>query len=315
MTGVLADPGQVDAWLLRVPIAGDLRVTLMNLPEDYDLHVFTREGAPVVESLNEGTEDDTLQVQGAEPGEYLAYVNSARGGTSPAPYTLLAQFSAAAPQVLAAPSPGRLLSSDDFSDPARGLFLNNQRGTGRLTVSPGATHPFDWDYAYAGGALIGHVRGPYPESGYWFGREVEPADSRMFGDFAVEARARATRSPDEAEYAVGYDPTPSSAYRFLVTPGVQRYRVHWLQERRNLAVGRSSAVNPGAGENLLRIEVRGDTLRCFINGQEVDRVQHVGLAARGGSVRIGFYALSGGPLVDGDVEVRFTEFRVYSLDP
>src|SRR5438876_969215 len=42
VTGVLIDPGQVDAWLLQVSDTGDLRVALMNLPADYDLHVFTR---------------------------------------------------------------------------------------------------------------------------------------------------------------------------------------------------------------------------------------------------------------------------------
>jgi len=318
VTGVLADPGQVHTWLLTVPTAGDLRVALTNLPEDYDLHVFTKAGAPVVESLNEGTEDDTLQVQGAEPGEYLAYVNSARGGTSPAPYTLLAQLSAAAPQVLAAPSPGRLLSSDDFSGPARGLFLNNQRGVSRASgPASGSTHQWEWDYGYADGALVTHIRGAWDEPGtLTFGNDAEPADSRMFGDFAVEARARATRSIDNAEYALTYVTAANTSYSWRVAPGRQQYRLRRGDQNgnQNLAVGRSTAVNRGNEENLLRIEVRGDTMGGFINGREVDRVQREELATRGGAVRIGFYAMSG-PLADGDVEARFTEYRVYALEP
>ena len=56
----------------------------------------------------------------------------------------------------------RILSMDDFSDPARGLFQNRQRGIARVTLANGAPHPYQWDYAYASGALVAHIKGMFP---------------------------------------------------------------------------------------------------------------------------------------------------------
>lgn len=60
------------------------------------------------------------------------------------------------------------------------------------------------------------------------------------------------------------------------------------------------------------MEVRGNTMRVFINGVEAERAQHEGLARRGGVLRLGVSMY--GPPDDGDVEVRFTDFKVYALD-
>src|SRR5439155_8864470 len=87
VTSAIRSTDQVDTWLLQVPTPGDLSVLLSNLPVDYDVHIYTRDGALVTESQNEGTTDDLVKVQGAAAGDYLVYVNSARGQVSDASYT------------------------------------------------------------------------------------------------------------------------------------------------------------------------------------------------------------------------------------
>jgi hypothetical protein len=76
-------------------------------------------------------------------------------------------------------------------------------------------------------------------------------------------------------------------------------------------MGRSPAIHRGYDENRLRLEVRGDTMRMFVNGEELGQARDDEVALRGGRVEL-IWDMSGPP-EDGDVEVRFTNFKVSSL--
>ncbi len=63
---------------------------------------------------------------------------------------------------------------------------------------------------------------------------------------------------------------------------------------------------------MLRLEVMGATARMLVNGQELAKRQHEGLDKRPGNIRL--TARMGRPPEDGDVEVRFTDFKWYTLE-
>jgi hypothetical protein len=59
------------------------------------------------------------------------------------------------------------------------------------------------------------------------------------------------------------------------------------------------------------MHVRGNSVSLLINGNQINVARDDGLAARPGAVGIHF-ALTGQP-ADGQVEIRFTGFKVYAL--
>lgn len=208
--------------------------------------------------------------------------------------------------------PARFMLSDDFSDPARGLFLDNQRDVGRGLLADDTPYEYQWEYGYAGGALVARLAvasvavRPRPYQG-------AAAADRVFGDFAVEVRARSTASVNRARYGIEYVLTGEDRYRLEVAPALQQYGLSLGPLQRNLmAHARSSAVNRDDAENHLRMEVRGGTMTAFVNGVEVDQGEHPGLATRGGMIKlmVGLY----GDLQEAPVEVRFTDFSLFSLD-
>jgi hypothetical protein len=205
-----------------------------------------------------------------------------------------------------APGPGRLLYSDDFSNPAAGLFLNQQSGTGTLPSDRTTAH---WDYVYQDGALVAHVGAPsQPLSGRLIGGSARSAN-RLMGDFAFELRASATRSAATAVYGLRYFPG-SREFGFGAQPGQKSYQF-WELFQPPLRAVRSGAVAPDDQENYLRMEVRGTAVRLFINGQVVDDLQDDAFGARPASVGL-FFDTSGSPL-DAAVEIRYTDFKVYAL--
>ncbi|CAA9242173.1 MAG: High-affnity carbon uptake protein Hat/HatR [uncultured Chloroflexi bacterium] len=88
--GVLSEPHHIHDWVVALPATATLRVTLSGLAVDFDVHVYSPDGALAGESTNEGTEDDTVVLEGAAPGSYAIYVNSPRGLASDVPYQLTA---------------------------------------------------------------------------------------------------------------------------------------------------------------------------------------------------------------------------------
>lgn len=163
--------------------------------------------------------------------------------------------------------------------------------------------------------MIGRLWGPYSEhEGRFFPYEGTPAADRLLVDFAVEVVAQATKTVERARYGIEYVVEGDDRYRFEIAPAPQQYGIMLGPQRRNfMASDRSSAVNRAGEENHLRMEVQGDTIRVYVNGQLVDQAQHEGLARRGGTIElvVGMY----GPPGDNEVEVRFADFRLYALDP
>lgn len=216
----------------------------------------------------------------------------------------------------AAGGPGgswRLLRSDDFSDPARGLFLDNRRGINRGSTPSGVSYAIPWEYGYADGALVVRVRGPYPPNPdrSLIGVNAAAADA-VQGDFAAEVLVQAKKSPGAARYGFELPVTQSTVYySFLIRPGDGSYFVTYQQ--RALRDSRSTAINRGKEENLLRVEVRGSSARVVVNGQQVAEFQHDGLSSLEGSVRL--RAHIGAEPEEAEVEVRFKDFKIYSLEP
>ncbi len=205
-----------------------------------------------------------------------------------------------------APAAGKLLYADDFSNPAKGLFLDHQRGSATL---PGDRASASWDYAYQTGELVAHVGPPsVPLSGRVIGGSAR-ALNRVSGDFAFEVRARATRSPKDVIYGLRYFPG-SREFGFGLQPGPKAYQF-WEIFRPPLLAASSVAIAPDESENVLRLEVRGSAIRLFANGQMLDGLQDDAFGARPASVGL-FFDSSAAPTAD-TVEMRYADFRVYSL--
>lgn len=205
-----------------------------------------------------------------------------------------------------APSSGRQLYADDFSNPASGLFLDGQRGTATLPADRAAAQ---WDYSYHGGSLVAHVSPPtVPLNGRVIGGEARAAN-RLSGDFAFEVKAKATESAGQAVYGLRLYPG-SRDFGFGVWPGQKSYEL-WEIFQPSLLAARSTAIAADAGENLLRVEVRTNAVRLFINGQPVDDRQDDAFAPRPAAVGL-FFDTTASP-GDQPVEIHYTDFRVYSL--
>lgn len=211
--------------------------------------------------------------------------------------------------------PAGVIRSDDFSDPAHGLFPNNQRGTGRATAENGTQIEYQWSFVYQGGALVGRLAGDVPSGvRVLFGRTLMGVD-KLFDDFAVELRGKVLSSPDGTRFGFQYLPTSSESVSFTLAPGTSNYIVtHGMnQQFQTLNTGKSTALVAPGEENLLRVEIRGDTGRLFVNGQEVARVQHEALARRGGT--IGLIVVAATPLENRTAEVQFSDFKELALAP
>jgi hypothetical protein len=220
------------------------------------------------------------------------------------------------PSTISQPSEATgVLRADDFSDPARGLFPNDQRGVGRVIAEGGTQFEYRWSFTYRDGALVGRLTGAPPEGVRSpFGRALMAVD-KLFDDFAVEVRGTIASSSEQTRFGVRYLPTASLSISFMLLPGATRYVVtHGLnQQLQTLSSGRSLALQPPDQDNLLRVEIRGDTARMFVNGQETARVQHEALARRGGL--IGLIVVTVPPLENKAAEVRFRDFTELSLAP
>jgi hypothetical protein len=218
---------------------------------------------------------------------------------------VLGTFNGGAGQSSAATAP-RLLYADDFSSSASGLFLEGQRGIATL---PGDRASAAWDYAYQDGALVAHVTAPsLPLQGRVIGGAARAAN-RLTGDFAFEVKAKAATSAVYALYGLRFFPG-SREFGFGIQPGQKSYQV-WEIFQPPFLVARSNAVEPGEAENLLRLELRGNAMRLFINGQEIDGRQDEAFGVRPASVGVLFdtRAMPNEALV----EIRFRDFKVYSL--
>ncbi|HEX6511870.1 MAG TPA: hypothetical protein VF157_06205 [Chloroflexota bacterium] len=200
----------------------------------------------------------------------------------------------------------QLLYADDFSDPAKGVFPAQQAGTARLPED-GVTAP--WSYSYEDGALVARVGPPSgPLSRRVIGGSAR-APNRLTGDFAVEVRARASASAASAVYGVRYFPGDRE-FGFGLQPGQGSYAA-WELFKPPLATGQSKAIARDQEENWLRLEVRDSGARLLVNGRMLDSLRQDAFGLRPASVGLFFDAV--GAPSDGAVEIRYTDFRVYSL--
>lgn len=263
--------------------------------------------------------------QAAKPGQTVAsppVSNPAPAGNAP---TVGASPQTAKPEqaekpAAGQPSPGateagRLLRSDDFSDPARGLFANNVQGVARITGDGSALPDFEGNYTYQGGALVGKLVGDHPGGDRAvFGRMLL-ATGTITEDFAVEVRARVTSSPNATRFGFQFLVLQGEFFTFTLHPGLMGYNISRTanQQAQSLTNGRNRAMRPSREDNLLRVEVRGDTARVFVNGQEVGLTRHESLSKRGG--QIGLNMAATGQLANRTAEVEFRDFKVFSLAP
>jgi hypothetical protein len=207
------------------------------------------------------------------------------------------------------------MSGDDFSDPARGLFLDNRNGTGNYQSPPtGITIDYRWEYLYDNKGLVARLGTSFREGwGSWFFWSADAAGKMFERDFAVEARVRASKSAAQAFYGLRYVFNADDYYTAMVVPGTGTYVLRWSKGTNNLAGDVNPAIQRGSEANTLRMEVHSDSLRLFINGREVDRVQSDGLSRRPGTLGI-LWGMTDPPS-EGEVEVRFSDFNVYALAP
>jgi hypothetical protein len=185
----------------------------------------------------------------------------------------------------------------------------------RITGDGSVPLDFQGGYAYQGGALVGTLVGDHPGGDRAvFGRSLLAAE-RVAGAFAAEVRGRITGSPGAVRFGLQYYPTPNEFFTFTVFPGPTAYNISRTvnQQAQGLATGRTGALRPPGEDNLVRVEVRGNTARLFVNGQEVGLTQHESLSRHDGQVAL--IMAAAGPLASRTAEVQFREFRVYSLAP
>lgn len=206
----------------------------------------------------------------------------------------------------ARPVAGRLLFADDFSTPAKGLFLDHQHGT---AVLPGDRNTAQWSYDYRDGELVAHVGPPNAPLGDRVIGGSAHALNRVTGDFAVEVRARAAMSASSAVYGLRFYPGQRE-FAFGLEPGQKRWLL-WEIFRPPLLSATSPAVAPGDADNLLRMEVRGNAIRLFANGQLLDSLQDDAFAVRPADVGLFFDSVA--PPLSDTVELRYSAFRVFSL--
>ncbi|MBI4216482.1 MAG: hypothetical protein HY687_03725 [Chloroflexi bacterium] len=210
--------------------------------------------------------------------------------------------------------------TDDFSDPAKGLFPDKQHGTvNRVSPVDGKNYSFQWSYGYEDGALVGRSKGYYPETMPGAANWIAPAAGKMSQDFAVQVHAQVTKGTGQTGCLIRYDLGSDGHYQFGIFPDEQWYEVRRSNLGPDLAGGKSNAIKMGSGDNEMRLELQGDTLRAYVNGQLLASIRNEGLAQRGGVVQLNSQVIGriGGNLVghapDDVVETRFTNFRLSGL--
>jgi len=205
------------------------------------------------------------------------------------------------------------LIADSMANAAAGIFPHDQSGESSVSLSTGGSSSFHWDVGYAYSALVAHVLGPYPDNpdGAWLLGSTT-LERPLPANFAVEVRARATRSVDASAFGLGYGYGPYPQYQFDVLPSDQSFRLAVAQGQPPTA-GHSSWIVADDHINVLRLEIQGDTLRALANGHELIRVAPPGLASRpGGNISLR-WAMIRPPNQGDSVEVRFAQFAVYAL--
>ena len=194
-------------------------------------------------------------------------------------------------QASPAPSTGRVLFRDDFTDP--------NSGWPRQASDPSTRR-------------VGYVNGEYlvaklPGSG----GAPYVTRSERYGDFLVEIDARLSPPTDDAylyldfrrqdngdHYSFVVDPNDSTFLLARNTGGVFHTLIGWTP---------APAIQPGPARNRLGVRAQGPDIVLLVNGQEVGRV-------RDEALREGALAFGVGSLSDGPAEGYFGNLVVMSVD-
>jgi hypothetical protein len=138
------------------------------------------------------------------------------------------------------------------------------------------------------------------------------AADRLNADFAAEVVANVTKSPNVALYGLRYILAPGDSYFLRIGRDGASFELWSEQGPTSLGGGRTAIIRLGQ-PNTLRMEISGDTLRAFANGQLLASAQQPGLIRRGGQLAL--LTEMAGPPADGEVEVRFSDLKLYALIP
>jgi hypothetical protein len=238
------------------------------------------------------------------------------GGLIPRPDTATAgpAGNVATVQPSAPTGPGEtLLRADNPGDPSLRIFAPGQITT-RISVGNGVTAAMATSWRYNDQGLVVLTGPPTPavQNGQVIVTFVGAPDA-VDGDFAVEARVRATKSVAQALYGLRYRIDGNNSFGFYVSPGAGTYRVTKQDNNvvTQLAAGRAAAIQADGAENLIRMEVRGDAMTVLVNGQSIPALRDASIARRGG--RVGILAGTMGNPADGEAETTFAGFRVSTL--
>lgn len=207
----------------------------------------------------------------------------------------------------AAPAPPqeRVISQDDFSDPAKSYFA--PAGTG-ATSTNNALH---YDRQFQNGQLVYRItESPVNLAGYSGGLPIaEDA-------FAVEVQARIEGGVPLA-YGIPLNFAGSAGgIRFNVNP--LRGSCSFFRNVEGQVTGYGCtpgpSMNKDASPNTLRLEVRGDKISALVNGNLVGFGQDDQLAARPVRLYVAAWAPSDKQVVPADnAAVAFSQFRVLAL--
>lgn len=193
-------------------------------------------------------------------------------------------------------------------------FHASRLAAARPPSATAARAAYQWDVGYAYSALVAHVLGPYPANpdNAWLAGKID-LDRQLPRDFAVQVRARATRSLEVSAYGLALEFGPDQQYQFDIAPNDQRYRLTQVDGQAPLATDRSGWILTDSHVNVLGMEVRGDTLRLLANGHELATLHPPMLAARQGGTISLRWAMTDQPSDRNQVEVRFADLHGYTL--
>jgi hypothetical protein len=192
--------------------------------------------------------------------------------------------------------------------------VHDQSGTSVAGFSDGTSATYLWDSAYMYSAIVAHVLGPYPANPdhAWLGAGVS-LERALPQNFAIQVRARVTRSQESSAFGLAVEPAPGQMYEFDVLPSDRSYRLDLPQGQPPIVEGQSSWILPPSEPNLVRFEVRGDGLRVLANGHELARAARSSPSDHQAAKMSLRWALTGPPSQGNSLEVRFAQFAVYGL--
>lgn len=152
ISGTVHKPGDWDHYLVSVVEVGSLDLTLINIPEGFDLQLYDGDRNYLAGSFSSGDEEISKEI--TVPGDYIVIVGSLNKAASCSPYELQLNW-----------TPG-LPACKDTYEPSNEFFKPNQTAFSRIlkesfytrSISGTIHKPGDWDHyrvnVYVPGTLM-----------------------------------------------------------------------------------------------------------------------------------------------------------------